>query len=69
MEELIPAKIVESIVEPKSTSNTQKEWFIASELHMPDVLNTNAHDLAFFFVHNDKKKGLVGHILIRSIAR
>ena len=56
MEELIPAEITGGIVEPKSTSSTQKDWFVASELDKPEVLKTNACDLAFFLVHNDSDK-------------
>ena len=31
MDELVPTGIVEVIVEPKSTTSTQKDWFIASK--------------------------------------
>ena len=56
MEELIPVEITGSMVEPKSTSSTQKDWFVASELDKPEVLKTNACDLAFFLVHIDSDK-------------
>ena len=53
MEELIPAEIKEGMVEPKSTSRTQKDWFVASKLDKPEVLKANARDLAFFLGRND----------------
>ena len=56
MEELIPAEITGGMVEPKSTSSTQIDWFVASELDKPEVLKANACDLAFFLVHNDSDK-------------
>ncbi len=53
MEELIPADIRGGMVEPKSTSSTQKDWFVASDSDKPEVLKANACDLAFFFGRND----------------
>ena len=32
MDKLVPTGIIEGIVEPKSTTSTQKDWFIASKL-------------------------------------
>ena len=56
MEELIPAEITGGMIKPKSTSSTQKDWFVASELDKPEVLKANACDLAFFLVRNDSDK-------------
>ena len=56
MEELIPAETTGGMVEPKSTSSTQKDWFVASELDKPEVLKANTCDLAFFLVRNDSDK-------------
>ncbi len=53
MEELIPAGTA-GVTEPKSTSETQKEWFVASEFHNPEILKANAHDMAFFLTRNDR---------------
>ena len=56
MEELIPAKITGGMVEPKPTSSTQKDWFVALELDKPEVLKANACDL---LVRNDSDKKIV----------
>ena len=64
MEELIPAEIKESImVETKSTSRTQKDWFVASKLDKPEVLKANSRDLAFFHGHNDSSWTNFNHCL------
>lgn len=66
MEEPITAEIREGMVELKSTSRTQKDWFVESELDRPEVLKANACDLAFFLGCNNSNKR---PILIRSIAQ
>jgi len=50
MEELISA----GVTEPKSTSETHKEWFVLSEFHNPESIQANAHDMAFFLARNDR---------------
>ena len=55
MEELIPAGIIAGMTEPKLTSGTKKEWFVASEFHKPEILHAKSCDLAFFLVRNESE--------------
>ena len=53
METLFPAQVIQGRTEPKSTENTQKEWFVMSK-DSQVVAKATAQDMAFFIKRQDE---------------